>query len=39
MKSKSKDNNNNKDSRDNFPLLNCFVAVYLIIIGILQLIR
>jgi hypothetical protein len=36
MKSNSKDN---KDSRDNFPLLNCFVAVYLIIIGILQLIR
>jgi hypothetical protein len=33
MKSSSKDN------KDNIPLLNCFVAIYLIIIGILQLIR
>ncbi|MGA3280843.1 MAG: DUF3096 domain-containing protein [Smithella sp.] len=36
MKSSNKDN---KDSKDNIPVLNCFVAIYLIIIGILQLIR
>ena len=36
MKSGSKDN---KDRKDNIPILNCFVAIYLIIIGILQLIR
>jgi len=36
MKSGSK---NNKDSKDNIPLLNIFVAIYLIIIVVQQLIR
>jgi hypothetical protein len=36
MKSSSK---HNKDNKDNIPILNCFVAIYLIIIGILYLIR
>ena len=36
MKSSRKDN---KDSKDSIPILNCFVAIYLIIIGILHLIR
>jgi hypothetical protein len=27
------------DSKDDLPILNCFVAIYLIIIGILALIR
>jgi hypothetical protein len=36
MSSSSRDNN---DSKDNVPILNIFAAIYLIIIGILALIR
>jgi len=39
MKLSSKDNKNNKDSRDNIPVLNFIVAVYLVVFGIQQLIR
>jgi hypothetical protein len=36
MKSSS---NDNKDSRDHIPILNIITAIYLIIIGVLELIR